>query len=75
MLLCYGVRMEKTDSEESLQALRNLVLLTGSLSTCGFVELKPNAKADCLYQMPGFTVPQPCGTGQFYPHICVCLLQ
>jgi len=57
--------MEKTDSEESIQALRNLVLLVGSLSTCGYVELKPNSKADCLYQMPGFTVPQPSGGGQF----------
>jgi len=63
--------MEKTDSEESLQALRNLVLLVGSLSTCGFVELKPNAKADCLYQMPGFVVPQPSGTGQFLLIECV----
>jgi len=60
--------MEKTDSEESMQALRNLVLLIGSLSTCGFVELKPNAKADCLYQMPGFTVPQPTGSGQSGVH-------
>ena len=59
-----GVRMERTDAEESLQALRNLVLLVGSLSTCGFVELRPNSKADCLYQMPGFTVPQPSVTGQ-----------
>lgn len=65
LLLSRAVRMEKTDSEESIQALRNLVLLVGSLSTCGFVELKPNAKADCLYQMPGFTVPQPSGSGQF----------
>jgi len=58
--------MEKTESDESIQALRNLVLLIGSLSTCGFVELKPNAKADCLYQMPGFTVPQPSGGGPFH---------
>jgi len=80
MVWC-GARMEKTDSEESLQALRNLVLLIGSLSTCGFVELKPNAKADSLYQMPGFTVPQPSGTGQLYTHcecwvlhcLCVCV--
>ena len=63
--------MEKTDSEESLQALRNLVLLVGSLSTCGFVELKPNAKADSLYQMPGFTVPQPSGTGRCPTHTVV----
>jgi len=76
--------MEKTDSEESLQALRNLVLLVGSLSTCGFVEIKPNSKADSLYQMPGFTVPQPSGTGLCFVHtqsgcvlhclsVCVCL--
>ena len=63
VLMWNAARMEKTDSEESIQALRNLVLLIGSLSTCGFVELKPNAKADCLYQMPGFTVPQPSGNG------------
>ena len=61
--------MEKTDSEESNQALRNLVLLVGSLSTCGFVELKPNTKADSLYQMPGFTVPQPSGNGQSDVHL------
>ena len=69
----YFVRMEKTDSEESIQALRNLILLVGSLSTCGFVELKPNAKADCLYQMPGFTVPQPSGSGQCCP-LTRCIL-
>lgn len=58
-------RMEKTESEESIQALRNLVLLVGSLTTCGFIELSPNPKSSSLFQMPGFTVPQPSGKGIF----------
>ena len=57
--------MEKTDNEESIQALRNLVLLIGSLSTCGFIELKPSSKTDLLYQMPDFCVPQPLGKGKY----------
>jgi WD repeat and FYVE domain-containing protein 3 len=57
--------MEKTENEESLQALRNLILLVGSLTTCGFIELSPNPKSSSLFQMPGFTVPLPMGKGQF----------
>ena len=60
--------MEVDVSEESIQALRNLVLLVGSLTTCGFIELKPtNVSSGSLFQMPGFTVPQPTGKGE-HPH-------
>ena len=56
--------METDQSEEAIQALRNLVLLVGSLTTCGFIELKPStASAGTLFQMPGFSVPQPAGKG------------
>ena len=56
--------MEQDESEESIQALRNLVLLVGSLTTCGFIELKPSTTSSgSLFQMPGFTVPHPTGKG------------
>ena len=56
--------MEQDESEESIQALRNLVLLVGSLTTCGFIELKPSTTSSgSLFQMPGFTVPLPTGKG------------
>ena len=66
-ILCCSVewRMEKLESEESIQALRNLVLLIGSLCTCGFIELKPGSKTGSLFQMPGFVVPQPSGKGKW----------
>ena len=58
--------MEQDETEESIQALRNLVLLVGSLTTCGFIELKPGAAAvnGSLFKLPGFSVPQPTGRGQ-----------
>ena len=57
--------MEQDESEEAIQALRNLVLLVGSLTTCGFIELKPTTTSSgSLFQMPGFTVPQPAGKGE-----------
>lgn len=58
-------RMETDQTEEAIQALRNLVLLVGSLTTCGYIELKPSPNsAGSLFQMPGFTVPQPAGKGK-----------
>ena len=57
--------MELDASEEAIQALRNLVLLMGSLATCGYIELKPgNPSSGSLFQMPGFTVPIPQGKGR-----------
>lgn len=64
-------RMESDQSEESIQALRNLVLLVGSLTTCGFIELKPSsASGGGLFQMPGFTIPQPTGKGRALSLLC-----
>ena len=62
--------MEQDETEESIQALRNLVLLVGSLTTCGFIELKPGAAAvnGSLFKLPGFSVPQPTGRGQSHCH-------
>ncbi|ESN92292.1 hypothetical protein HELRODRAFT_194319 [Helobdella robusta] len=54
---------EKMGSEEAMQALRNLILLVGSLCSCGFIELKPNLKTSSLFHMPGFVVPQSAGNG------------
>ncbi|XP_041362357.1 WD repeat and FYVE domain-containing protein 3-like isoform X2 [Gigantopelta aegis] len=56
------LRLEQDPAEETQQALRNLVLLVGSLTTCGFTELKPTpASTGSLFQMPGFSTPQPAG--------------
>ncbi|XP_064637335.1 WD repeat and FYVE domain-containing protein 3-like isoform X3 [Lineus longissimus] len=58
------LRLEQDEAEEAKQALRNLVLIVGSLTTCGFIELKPGtASTGSLFQMPGFTLPQPSGKG------------
>ncbi|CAH1794598.1 unnamed protein product [Owenia fusiformis] len=58
------LRMENDLSEEAKQALRNLVLLVGSLTTCGFIEIKPSsASTGSLFQMPGFSLPTPAGKG------------
>lgn len=58
-------RLEKDEKGESVQALRNLVLLVGSLTTCGFTELKPTtSNSDSLFQIPGFVIPQPMGKGR-----------
>lgn len=73
-MCCVFKSMEKTETEESMQALRNLVLLVGSLSTCGYIELKPNAKTGALFQMPGFTVPQPSGNGEYVCYRSIILL-
>ena len=63
--LCeFLLRLELDTCTESQQALRNLLLLVGSLTTCGYLELKPNqASSGSLYQMPGFSHPQPAGKG------------
>ncbi|XP_061175428.1 WD repeat and FYVE domain-containing protein 3-like isoform X2 [Saccostrea echinata] len=58
------LRLEKDDGEESQQALRNLVLLMGTLTTSGHSEIKPSqACSGSLFKMPGFSVPQPVGKG------------
>ena len=58
-------RLELDESEEAIQALRNLVLLVGSLTTCGFTEIKPNqASSGSLFQIPGFSLPTPMGKGR-----------
>ena len=63
--------MEQDEKEEAVQALRNLVLLVGSLTTCGFIELKAGSTSSgSLFQMPGFTVPQPSGKGAFNAPLC-----
>ena len=59
-------RLENNSSEECIQALRNLVLLVGSMTSCGYIELKPlSASSGALFQMPNFSVPQPTGKGKY----------
>lgn len=59
-------RLEADTSDESREALRNLVLLVSSLSYCGYVELKPSsASVGSLFHIPGFTLPIPSGRGLF----------
>ncbi|KAI8741991.1 WD repeat and FYVE domain-containing protein 3 isoform X1 [Biomphalaria glabrata] len=56
------LKLDQESAEESIQALRNLVLLVGSLTTCGFSEMKPShSNTGSLFQMPGFAVPSPSG--------------
>ncbi|XP_014681660.1 PREDICTED: WD repeat and FYVE domain-containing protein 3-like isoform X2 [Priapulus caudatus] len=58
------LRLEQDRKQETADALRNLVLLVSSLSLCGYVELRPTqASTGSLYQMPGFSLPQPSGNG------------
>ncbi|XP_056017801.1 WD repeat and FYVE domain-containing protein 3-like isoform X2 [Ostrea edulis] len=58
------LRLDRDDGEESQQALRNLVLLLGTLTTSGYTEIKPSqACSGSLFKMPGFSVPQPVGKG------------
>ena len=64
--LDFSSRLEQDSVEESIQALRNLVLLVGSLTTCGFTEMKPShSNTGSLFQMPGFAVPTPSGKGNY----------
>ena len=60
-------RMEEDETEEAIQALRNLVLLIGSLTTCGFVELRQNmaVASNTVFNLPGFKIPIPSGKGEF----------
>ena len=50
-----------TDDVDSSDALRNLILLIGSLTTCGFIELKPSSPPSG--NMSGFRLPRPMGRG------------
>lgn len=46
--------------------MRNLVLIIASLSMSGYTELKPNQEqANSLFQLLGFTIPQPTGRGPY----------
>ena len=49
------------DDCDSSDALRNLILLIGSLTTCGFIELKPSSPPSG--NMSGFRLPRPMGRG------------
>ena len=49
------------ESSDGADALRNLVLLVASLTTCGFIELKPTAPT--TGNQPGFRLPRPMGRG------------
>ncbi|CAN7990250.1 unnamed protein product, partial [Ixodes pacificus] len=56
------LRLEQNSSQEACEALRNLAVLMTSLTTCGYFELKPSqASTGSLFQIPGFTLPQPSG--------------
>lgn len=45
--------------------MRNLVLIIASLSMSGYNELKPNQdQTDSMFQLLGFTFPQPMGRGK-----------
>nr|XP_037269371.1 WD repeat and FYVE domain-containing protein 3-like isoform X4 [Rhipicephalus microplus] len=58
------LRLEQNSSQEACEALRNLAVLMTSLTTCGYYELKPSqASTGSLFQIPGFTLPQPSGKG------------
>ncbi|KAK3895111.1 hypothetical protein Pcinc_001157 [Petrolisthes cinctipes] len=58
------LRLEADTTDESRDALRNLVLLVSSLSYCGYVELKPSsASVSSPFHIPGFTLPVPSGRG------------
>ncbi|XP_076326045.1 WD repeat and FYVE domain containing 3 bchs isoform X2 [Tachypleus tridentatus] len=58
------LKLERETSLEACEALRNLILLLASLTTCGFFELKPShATSGSLFQIPGFVLPQPMGRG------------
>ncbi|XP_044743172.1 WD repeat and FYVE domain-containing protein 3 isoform X2 [Chrysoperla carnea] len=51
-------------SPEAQEAIRNLVLMITSLCTCGYLELRPSqASTGSLFQLAGFTLPQPSGRG------------
>ncbi|KAL1139731.1 hypothetical protein AAG570_006709 [Ranatra chinensis] len=58
------LKLENDKSAEATEATRNLVLMVVSLSMCGQTELRPSqASMGSLFQMLGFTLPQPSGRG------------
>ncbi|XP_014261988.1 WD repeat and FYVE domain-containing protein 3 isoform X2 [Cimex lectularius] len=58
------LKLENDKSAEAVEAMRNLVLMIASLSMCGQNELRPSqASMGSLFQMLGFTLPQPSGRG------------
>ncbi|KAL3875787.1 hypothetical protein ACJMK2_033704 [Sinanodonta woodiana] len=58
------LKLEQDPLEDSQQALRNLVLLIGSLTNCGYTEIKPSQSSNAsLFQIPGFYLPHPVGKG------------
>ncbi|RZF45662.1 hypothetical protein LSTR_LSTR010613 [Laodelphax striatellus] len=58
------LKLEQEKPPESTEAIRNLVLMIASLSMCGYTELKPSpASMGSLFQILGFTLPQPAGRG------------
>ncbi|CAK9831938.1 WD repeat and FYVE domain-containing protein 3 [Anthophora retusa] len=58
------LRLEQDSRAEAQDAIRNLVLMLASLTMCGHTELKPSqASMGSLFQMLGFTLPQPSNRG------------
>ncbi|KAF6208270.1 hypothetical protein GE061_016724 [Apolygus lucorum] len=58
------LKLDNDKSAEAAEAMRNLVLMITSLAMCGQTELKPSqASHGTLFQMLGFTMPQPSGRG------------
>lgn len=56
--------MENERNIDAQESIRNLALMVTSLCMCGFIELKPSqASTGSLFQMQGFTLPQPSGRG------------
>ncbi|XP_042903173.1 WD repeat and FYVE domain-containing protein 3 isoform X2 [Parasteatoda tepidariorum] len=56
------LRLEQNTSEEACEALRNIVLLIASLTSCGYIELKPSqASTGSLFTLPGFQIPHSTG--------------
>ncbi|KAJ8676714.1 hypothetical protein QAD02_012501 [Eretmocerus hayati] len=57
-------RLEQDNRTEAQDAIRNLVLMLASLTMCGHTELKPStASMGSLFQILGFTLPQPSNRG------------
>lgn len=58
------LKLENEKSPDAQESIRNLVLMVTSLCMCGFMELKPSqASTSSLFQMQGFSLPQPSGRG------------
>lgn len=66
----YYFSLENDESNEALEAMRNFVLIIASLSMSGYNELKPNQdRAESLFQLLGFTFPQPTGHGKYEQYL------